>query len=202
MAVLVILIHVLAVVYLATIKYRLDVSSNAIVTMRVMKVPAITASAQCVPLPIQMKSVPMTRTASSLQDLPKGIAFRQQSVRTPRMISATKPGLLSLVLEIVVPSVVRRPVPASSQQSASKLRVHAAPAVDLRASGLRGRTTETYLPPSADLVQESVSSSARAIACIISSFVTFLYNISTQLTSPSIYATSPNYHFRRFTRLC
>ena len=82
------------------------------------------------------------------------------------MISATKPGLLSLVLEMVVPSVVRRPVPASSQQSASKPRVHAALAVDPRVSGLRRRTIGIYLPPSADLVRESVSSSARAIALL------------------------------------
>ena len=118
------------------------------------------------------------------------------------MISATKPGLLSLVLEMVVPSVVRRPVPASSLQSASKPRVPAALAVDRRVSGLRGRTKEIYLPPSADLVRESVSSSARPIVYIvISSFVTLLY-ILTQLTSHFIYAIAPMCLFRRLTRLC
>lgn len=166
MVVLAILVHVLAVAYLATIKYRLDVSSNANVTTRALKVTAITASAPRALRPTHMRSVPTTRTASSLQDPTKGNAFLLQSVRTTRMISAMKPGLLFPVLGTRVPSVVPRPVPALSQQSVSKPRVLAVLVVDLRVSGLRGRTIEIVQPRFANLAQESVSSSTRATALL------------------------------------
>jgi len=71
------------------------------------------------------------------------------------MISAMKPGLLFPVLGTRVPSVVPRPVPALSQQSVSKPRVLAVLVVDLRVSGLRGRTIEIVQPRFANLAQES-----------------------------------------------
>ena len=112
---LVISSHVLAVVLLATIKYRQDANSAASVKTRVLEAPAMTPCARVLQT-TQIINVLTTRTASSLQDPARANAFRLVFAQQPRIVSVMKPGLLFLVPvpEIRVPSVVPRMVTAEA----------------------------------------------------------------------------------------